>query len=75
MTLNMLFSKSAQQPDGSGSRIELSQFVFCNRFPIARGSGVYRCGFKDSCGHAVGKGSIDDVTVTRNEKALIEREK
>ena len=32
--LNTLFSKSAQQPDGSGCRIELSQFMLPNRFPV-----------------------------------------
>ena len=68
MTLNMLFSKSTQQPDGSGSGIELSQFVLFNRFPIARWSGVYRGGFKDSRGHAVGEGSVDDVSATRMVK-------
>ena len=32
--LNTLFSKSAQQPDGSGCRIELSQFMLRHRFPV-----------------------------------------
>lgn len=70
MTLNMLFSKSTQQPDGSGSRIELSQFVLFNRFPIARGSGVYGGGFEDSCGHAVGERSVDNVTVNQGIKKV-----
>ena len=64
----MLFSMSSQQPDGSGSGIELSQFVLCNRFPIARGRGVYGRRFEDSRGHAVGEGSVDDVSVTRMKK-------
>ena len=59
---------STQQPDGSRSGIELSQFVLCNCFPIARGSGVYGRGFEDSRGHAVGEGSVDDVSVTRMKK-------
>jgi hypothetical protein len=62
MTLNVVFSLSTQQPDGSGSGIELGQFVLFNRFPIARGSWVYWRGFEDSRGHAVGEGSVDDVT-------------
>jgi hypothetical protein len=74
MTLNMLFSKSTQQSDGSGSGIELSQFVLFNRFPIARGSGIYGSGFEDSCGHAVGERSVDDVSVTRDEEAGVEKE-
>ena len=64
----MLFSMSTQQPDGSGSGIKLGQFVLFNRFPIARGSGVYGRGFEDSRGHAVGKGSVDDVSVTGMKK-------
>ena len=63
MSLNMLFSKSTQQSNGSGSGIELSQFVFFNSFPIARGSGVYRGGFEDSGGYTVGERSVDDVSV------------
>jgi hypothetical protein len=73
MTLNMMFSKSTQQPDGSGSGIELSQFVLCNRFPIARGSGVYGGGLEDGRGYAVGEGSVDDVSVTRMKNFYLKK--
>ena len=74
MTLNMMCTLSTQQPDGSGSGIELSQFVLCNRFPIARGSGVYGRGFEDSRANAIGEGSVDDVSATRMVK-LTSKEK
>lgn len=75
MSLNMLFSKSTQQPDSSGSGIEMSQFVLVNRFPISRGSGVYGGGFEDSRSHTVGEGSVDDVSVTRMKKLELRKSK
>ena len=70
----MLFSKSTQQADGSGSGIELSQFVFIDRFPISRGSGVYGGRFEDSRGHAVGEGSVDDISGTRMKMLEMRKE-
>ena len=74
VTLNMLFSKSTQQSDGSGTGIELSQFVLINRFPISRGSGIYGGRFEDGCGHAIGEGSVDDISATRMKKVGNEKE-
>jgi hypothetical protein len=49
--------------------------VLFNRFPIARGSGVYRGGFKDSRGHAVVERSVDDISVNQEMKKLELRKK
>lgn len=65
MTLDKLFSMSAQQTDGSRSGIKVSEFFGCDRFPITGGCRVYRRGFEDGRADAICEGPIDDVTVAK----------
>ena len=65
VTLDMLLSMSAQQTDGSGSGIKVSELFVCDRFPITGGSRVYRRGFEDGRAHAICEGSVDDISVAK----------
>lgn len=58
----VVITETAEEADGSGSSVEVSNLVLLNSLPVAGRGRVNRGGFKDSGGDAIEKGSVDDVT-------------
>jgi hypothetical protein len=48
VAFHVLWAETAQETDGSRGRIELGEFVFCNRLPVSRRSRVNWGRFEDT---------------------------
>jgi hypothetical protein len=63
VVLDMVRAVPAEQTDGRRGGVKMSELVFVDRLPVARGRGIHRRRFKDSCRDAIAKGPVDDIAV------------
>lgn len=60
--LDVMFTKTAEETDGSGSGVEVGNLVLLNGLPVAGWGGVNWGRFEDGGGNTVEKRPVDDVT-------------
>ena len=72
--MDMVLAETTEETDGSGSGVEVGNFVVRNGLPVAGRGRVNGGGLKDSGGDTIEKGSVDDITgeSVRSKELLVQ---
>lgn len=64
MVLDEILAHTPEESDSRRSSVQLGSFPFIDKVPVSRGCRVYGSRFEDGGSDAIGKGTVDDISVS-----------